>query len=464
MKVFKTKKRVPGGRWRELARGINRRICSGRRRKLPGQEEIEQCFRLLCTGTDAGKEMEDYYIEKTALVLKLLAVGTGMSLLILLSSRSNTLLTDGYFLPRREQSYIAELWVKAGEETKREVSVSVEPKIMSKEESRILLKNVKEHMENYILGENSSLEEVRSDLKLIRAVEGTPVVLDWELDSYYVMNMDGSIRKEHVEEEGTIVELTARLTCEKEEAVYRAYAKVLPPVLSADEIFMQKIREELDRLQETGGGQEKKELPSHVEGVALVWKEKGSVSVLAFLLLTGACAILLYIGKDQEIKKKIEERERQMKRDYARIVSKLVLLLDAGMTIRGAWEIVVRDYLAKREKGEENYRYAYEEMALTSREMQNGIAEAMAYENFGVRCRVPCYLKLSALLGQNLAKGSKGLTGLLNSEVREAFEQRKDLARRRGEEAATKLLLPMILLFVVVMILILVPAGMSMQM
>ena len=153
-----------------------------------------------------------------------------------------------------------------------------------------------------------------------------------------------------------------------------------------------------------------------------------------------------------------------MCRDYAQIVSKLVLLMGAGMAVRTAWEMIVRDYLAKREQEEKPLRYAYEEMALALREMQNGIAEIKAYENFGLRCRIPCYLKLSVLLEQNLRKGNHGLTRLLKAEVQEAFEQRKELAVRAGEEASTRLLLPMILMLIIVMVLILVPAGMSMQM
>ena len=153
-----------------------------------------------------------------------------------------------------------------------------------------------------------------------------------------------------------------------------------------------------------------------------------------------------------------------MCRDYAQIVSKLVLLMGAGTAVRTAWEMIVRDYQAKREQEEAPLRYAYEEMALALREMQNGVAEIKAYENFGLRCRIPCYMKLSVLLEQNLRKGNHGLTRLLKGEVQEAFEQRKELAVRAGEEAATRMLLPMILMLIVVMILILVPAGMSMQM
>lgn len=39
-----------------------------------------------------------------------------------------------------------------------------------------------------------------------------------------------------------------------------------------------------------------------------------------------------------------------------------------------------------------------------------------------------------------------------------AFEQRKNLARRLGEEASTKLLLPLFMMLLIVMVMITVPA------
>ena len=75
----------------------------------------------------------------------------------------------------------------------------------------------------------------------------------------------------------------------------------------------------------------------------------------------------------------------QMCRDYAQIVSKLVLLMQAGLTVRNAWEQMVWDYRKKCERDPDKIRYAYEEMMLTSREMRNGVAEVKAYENFGLR-------------------------------------------------------------------------------
>ena len=41
-----------------------------------------------------------------------------------------------------------------------------------------------------------------------------------------------------------------------------------------------------------------------------------------------------------------------MRRDYAGVVSKLVLLMGAGAAVRTAWEMIVKDYQAKKEKGQ----------------------------------------------------------------------------------------------------------------
>ena len=94
--------------------------------------------------------------------------------------------------------------------------------------------------------------------------------------------------------------------------------------------------------------------------------------------------------------------------------------------------------------------------------MENGTSEGAAYREFGRRCRLQPYLKLSSILEQNRKTGTKNLRELLRTEVEDAFEMRKNLARRMGEEAGTKLLLPLFLLLLIVMIFIMVPAMMTM--
>ena len=64
-------------------------------------------------------------------------------------------------------------------------------------------------------------------------------------------------------------------------------------------------------------------------------------------------------------------------------------------------------------------------------------------------------------MAQNVRKGGEGFTAMLRAETTEAFEERKAIARQRGEKAGTKLLLPMIMMLAVVLVMIMVPAFMS---
>ena len=73
------------------------------------------------------------------------------------------------------------------------------------------------------------------------------------------------------------------------------------------------------------------------------------------------------------------------------------------------------------------------------------------------------YMKFGAMLSQNLKKGNKGLAEMLSMESIQAFEERKSIAKKAGEEASTKLMLPMFAMLAVVLFMVIVPAFLSMQ-
>ena len=55
------------------------------------------------------------------------------------------------------------------------------------------------------------------------------------------------------------------------------------------------------------------------------------------------------------------------------------------------------------------------------------------------------------------------MLGVLEMEAKEGLEDRKDMAGKLGEEASTKLLLPMGMMLGVVLMLIVIPAFLSFQ-
>lgn len=72
-------------------------------------------------------------------------------------------------------------------------------------------------------------------------------------------------------------------------------------------------------------------------------------------------------------------------------------------------------------------------------------------------------MKFSSLLAQNMKKGNAGLEKILEMEVQESLEERKAQAKKLGEEAGTRLLVPMFLMLVVVLIIVMAPALIAFQ-
>ena len=170
---------------------------------------------------------------------------------------------------------------------------------------------------------------------------------------------------------------------------------------------------------------------------------------------------MICVSDRQRRKEEEKKKMKQMKTDYPQIINKFNLYIGAGMTVRRAWFCIAGDY--EKEKRKTGERQAYEEMVYTMHQIQGGAAAGEAYENYGTRCRIPSYRKFGTMLSQNLRKGSKGLSVLLKREAEEAFEERKNLARKLGEEAGTKLMIPMFMMLAIVFVIVIVPAFFTIQ-
>lgn len=200
------------------------------------------------------------------------------------------------------------------------------------------------------------------------------------------------------------------------------------------------------------------ELPQSIDNIAIEWKKALDYRGVYIILLGAVMAILLLYKKEQEIQQNTANIKEQMERDYPQLISTFLLYMGAGMTTKNAWVKIVESY---QTKGSE--RYIYQEMVRTYQEMLNGKSEVEAYEDFGQRVDILIYRKFSLLLAQNVKKGTKGMVAVLEGEAQEAFNSRKRKAKSLGEEAGTKLLLPMFLMLAVVLCIIVVPAFLSVQ-
>jgi len=210
---------------------------------------------------------------------------------------------------------------------------------------------------------------------------------------------------------------------------------------------VRKLYEELEVCGQETAGQQYMKLPDNLGENRIYWKEE-SQNVMGIAFLLGAVLVFVVYGRESsKLRRKKREREEELLVDYPEFLSRFILLTGAGMTVRSAWERMLSDYKKSGRK-----RYVYDEMQHTMAQLEVGMSELKAYEEFGRRCTI---------LTQNLKKGSSGIVALLSMESEEAFSERKNQARRKGEEAGTKLLFPMGGMLIIVFVLILVPAFAS---
>ena len=215
------------------------------------------------------------------------------------------------------------------------------------------------------------------------------------------------------------------------------------------------------QLQEWQAGYEETvQLPAEVSEQAVTWYPQRDTRWLWTTLLTGAALCGLWTGKKREDEQRQQKYERKMQLAYPDIVNRLSLYMGAGISIRHAWERIIRWYEMQSQMSGIS-EHAYEQMKLALRQMQNGVAETVAYEQFGMDCRLSSYLKLGTLLSQNLRLGTGNLAEMLKAEAKDAFEDRKALARKIGEECESRLLLPMLLMLLSILIMIMYPAVSS---
>lgn len=173
----------------------------------------------------------------------------------------------------------------------------------------------------------------------------------------------------------------------------------------------------------------------------------GFTAEIGMLGMMIGVAILLAFHAGGAPKRKIEERSDELMSEFSEVVSKLALLTDAGMILKEAWEEI-----AYSEEGT-----IYNEMKRAVEDMKNGVSEIDAISSFGQRCMVPEIKKFTSTLVQGLSKGNKELSVMLSKQSAEVWDIKRQIVRRKGEKAQSKLLIPMILMFIGILVMIMIP-------
>lgn len=179
-------------------------------------------------------------------------------------------------------------------------------------------------------------------------------------------------------------------------------------------------------------------------GLLLVCMMQSVMGLVLGALLTYA----LVYGIQSSIDSSVERKKDAIMSEFPKMVSKLTLLINAGMLVGRAWNEVANSNFEDT---------LYEEMRFTSKDLDEGIQLEAAMESFATRCGIKEMRKFSSIYVQAVNMGAGEAIDSMKLMADEAWEQKKQISRQKGETASQKLLIPNLIMFLGILIVVVVP-------
>lgn len=420
---------------------------------------IKERLKSLYPGKDMRQLTASYYRKKKKLQYAAISAGLILSVLLFISGKFTKEISPQGEIARetydgKNKEVLADVYSESF--GKREVAIKVDRQSYSDEEIETAFEMTRLWLEQTMPGNNESLSMVRENLVFPNYYEKYAISISYTSDRYALVDGSGTVKNDELHEE-EVVYITAELSYGNADKSYIFPVVVCPPVLTEEEAFEKALQEILAEENQRQKESKILKLPNEVNGEPVHFTRKKDMRYLYAILMGVLCAALFGKAMDRDLDKLYEKRKQALIFAYPDFTGKLALLTGAGMSVTGAIKKIYGD---RREKEAKPF---YEELGIFVRSLDNGVLEERALEELGKRSGLPQYRKFCSLLSTHMKKGSLSLKKLLENEAEEAFREHQNHIRKLGEEAGTKLLLPMILMLGVVMVLIMVPAFMTYQ-
>lgn len=335
------------------------------------------------------------------------------------------------------------------------LNIRVSSRLISEAEAGERFSQAAKLLPDRIRGSNLSLEQVQSDLELPDSVDELGIRLVWESGAPEYMDHMGCLKEGRRQAEPREVTLTVTMTLQAYSSRETFSVRILPePAPDWEE----RLSEELERQEAGARAEQEFVLPEIFEGERLSFVQpKDRSKQIRLALLPAIAGLLIAAEKGQTGEREKQKRREKIAEDYPEFVVKMTVLYQAGLSMRSVWERIGSDEKRKGDK----LRPLYEEVCFACNSMADGVSEPEAYRQFGQRCCTDSCLKLGNLLAGNVRRGTAHLSAMMAEESERAWELRKHRARRNGEKAGTKMLVPMFMMFGVILAMVVIPAFYS---
>ncbi len=164
-------------------------------------------------------------------------------------------------------------------------------------------------------------------------------------------------------------------------------------------------------------------------------------------------AAVLPYGIHLSINSAVDAKKDAILSEFPKMVSRLTLLINAGMLVRRAWdEVANSDHKEK----------LYAEMRITSKDMQEGMSIEAAMNAFASRCGIREMRKFSSIFVQAVNRGAADSIESMKIMADEAWEQKKQISKQKGEAASGKLMIPNMIMFAGILLVVVAPMIITM--
>lgn len=435
------------------------KFCCVHKLSVVEREMVRVDLERLYPGKSKRELQIDYYVNKLKLFLTVLLVGVLLTFLLCMKTamekNGNPQGLERSPVGEGEQEVMLQAQVGSAQE---ELRVIVAERQLTMDELEKLFVECVEQLEKQMLGNNQNLKQIQSNLFLPESLEEYPFEIVWKSSDSSLINNRGEL--ENVQDRaGEGVCLTATLHY-REHKYSREFLVELGEV-QRESTLLRRLQTALQEKDGESRYEEKLALPQELDGEPISWTVVKEDNSPVFLGLTFLAAIGVFFLKDKDLHEQVLERKRSLKMAYPGILNKFVLYMGAGMTVRGSFFKIATDYL--NNSSAKTKDPVYEEMLYSCNELSAGVSESLVYEQFGKRSGLQEYARFATMLGQNLKKGNATLLSRLREEADKAMQENLQFRKKIGEEAETKLLVPMIMMMSIVMLLVMLPAFASFE-
>ncbi len=179
----------------------------------------------------------------------------------------------------------------------------------------------------------------------------------------------------------------------------------------------------------------------------------GLTNTKELIVLAVIIGVVGVVYRRAQLSDQMVDRETQLVAEFPTVVSKMTLLVGAGLTMRDAF----------RQIAGSGDGLIYQEMKTVIVDKDNGKTDEVAYGQFGERCEQKDIRKFAMSTVQNMQKGNREQVEFLKDMSGEMWELKKKLVKKKVEDTKSLLLIPTFMVFIGILIMVMGPMLASMS-